>query len=136
MSVLLLLRGAAGYARGMTKLLRQIPWLAMQIAVVGFFLLVWHEREASGASSIPMGTALMVGVGIAFLLTALPIIAKDVIVGQWRFWASFARGRHASLRGEKRAGDAVPALGRHDPVSKVGLPGPGHHHAAHDRRGG
>lgn len=77
----------------MSKLL----WMAFQAAIVGFFLYVEYDGQRRGEVPRP-GLALFLGVTVAFVLTALPFIVKDVLIGQMQHWSALIASRRARLR--------------------------------------
>jgi hypothetical protein len=90
----------------MSRLVRQLPWFALQCAIVGLF--VWLDYERSQVDRVASNPGLAFGVGtlIAFLVTALPFILKDVVVGQWLFWRDRFRSRPRVVATGRDGGEA------------------------------
>lgn len=105
----------------MTKLLRQIPWLAMQIAVVGFFVWVDYAEAREGRSPNP-GLAAAVGLVFAWAFTMVPVAiiegVKDVprlylpALRRWRSGSRVVAARRdgGEARRERQGAGPAPLL--------------------------
>jgi hypothetical protein len=87
------------------KFLRQWPWYLLQAAIVGIFL--WVDYAAPGRSPEP-GKTLVLGVVAAYIVTGLPFVVRDVVVGVW----STIRARlHRDPERPALMPDSLPANG-------------------------
>ena len=87
---------------GPRRLLSFLLWGAVQLAIVGLCLWAEVEIAAHEGRAPNFGLPLFFGVTVAFVLTALPFIVKDLIVGQWQHWSGKWRSRQHPQRLPRR----------------------------------
>lgn len=89
----------------------RLLWMAFQATIVGFFVWLWAAVPGDpGRLSLHMAVGL--GVLAAFLATAVPIIAKDVLVGQWQLWRSIVlRRSQRTARGPAETRQTTSRIG-------------------------
>lgn len=75
---------------------RRLAWGAVQVAIVGGMLWLWFDAGSDPAAlrdRPAFGLWLAMAIGFAFLATFVPIVLRDVAVGQFQHWRDVYRRR-------------------------------------------